>query len=77
MEQQKETTVQLANDKKILQQMEETILRLLSESKGMILDDQVLIDTLASSKKTSIEVRPLALSVVLNCVLDSLLCSCV
>merc|ERR1719399_310316 len=57
VEQQKETTVQLANDKRILEDMEKTILRLLSESSGMILDDQVLIDTLASSKKTSIEVN--------------------
>merc|ERR550514_2092875 len=57
VQQQKETTVQLAKDKKILQEMEAEILRLLSESSGNILDDQVLIDTLAQSKKTSVEVN--------------------
>merc|ERR1719160_2411829 len=57
VQKQKETTVQLAKDKKILEDMEKTILKLLSESSGMILDDQVLIDTLASSKKTSTEVN--------------------
>merc|ERR1719172_470280 len=49
VQQQKETTVQLAKDKKILSEMEAEILRLLSESEGNILDDQVLIDTLAQS----------------------------
>merc|ERR1719331_489592 len=57
VQKQKETTVQLAKDKKILQEMEAEILRLLSESSGNILDDQVLIDTLGQSKKTSVEVK--------------------
>ena len=48
---------QIAKDKKILSEMEAEILRLLSESEGNILDDQVLIDTLAQSKKTSVEVN--------------------
>lgn len=45
--------LQMADDKKTLQQLEETILRLLSESTGNILDDEVLIRTLAESKETS------------------------
>jgi dynein heavy chain len=57
VQQQKETTVQLAKDMKTLEEMEAEILRLLSESSGNILDDQVLIDTLGVSKKTSVEVK--------------------
>jgi dynein heavy chain len=48
-----ELMLQLAADKKVLQKLENEILRLLSESKGNILDDSVLISTLAESKKTS------------------------
>lgn len=44
---------QMANDKQELKNIENTILRLLSESSGNILDDVVLIDTLESSKSTS------------------------
>lgn len=45
--------LQLSEDKRTLKQLEETILRLLSESSGNILDDEVLINTLAESKETS------------------------
>jgi dynein heavy chain len=48
-----ELMLQMADDKKTLTQLEETILRLLSESTGNILDDEVLIRTLAESKETS------------------------
>jgi len=48
-----ELMLQLSEDKKTLKQLEETILRLLSESSGNILDDEVLINTLAESKETS------------------------
>lgn len=52
-----------AKMKKELQEIENRILFLLSNSKGNILDDHELIETLASSKKTSTEithkVRPL------------------
>jgi len=44
---------QMAEDKAQLQHIEETILKLLSESVGNILDDVQLIDTLQSSKQTS------------------------
>merc|ERR1719163_1052580 len=43
----------LAADKKTLQELEDKILKLLSESKGNILDDEVLINTLSDSKITS------------------------
>lgn len=49
--------LQLADDKKILQGLEDEILRLLSESSGNILDDEVLISTLQKSKTTSTEVN--------------------
>lgn len=42
--------------KKELQDIENRILFLLSNSKGNILDDHELIETLASSKKTSTEI---------------------
>lgn len=48
-----ELVVQMAADAQELKNIENTILRLLSESTGNILDDVVLIDTLESSKKTS------------------------
>jgi len=47
----------LSDDKKTLKQLEETILKLLSESSGNILDDEVLINTLAESKETSTAVN--------------------
>ena len=43
----------LAADKKQLKELEDKILKLLSESKGNILDDEVLINTLSDSKITS------------------------
>mmetsp|Transcript_1422 Transcript_1422/g.4304 ORF Transcript_1422/g.4304 Transcript_1422/m.4304 type:complete len:1452 (+) Transcript_1422:2-4357(+) len=48
-----ELMLQLADDKKVLKQLEDKILKLLSESSGNILDDEVLINTLAESKETS------------------------
>lgn len=48
-----ELMFQLAEGKKVLKQLEDKILKLLSESKGNILDDQVLISTLSESKQTS------------------------
>jgi dynein heavy chain len=45
--------VSMAADKKQLKGIEDKILRLLSESEGNILDDEVLIDTLSESKITS------------------------
>jgi dynein heavy chain len=48
-----ELMLQLAGDKKVLKQLEDKILKLLSESSGNILDDEVLINTLAESKETS------------------------
>jgi dynein heavy chain len=56
MKRKEELVLQLAKDKKVLQGLEETILKLLSESGENILDDEVLISTLAESKKTSTEV---------------------
>ncbi|RHY30280.1 hypothetical protein DYB32_004445, partial [Aphanomyces invadans] len=43
----------IANDQKILKSIESKILALLSNSQGNILDDQVLINTLADSKQTA------------------------
>ena len=43
----------LAADKKTLKELEDKILKLLSESQGNILDDEVLINTLSDSKITS------------------------
>ena len=45
--------VSIADDKRSLKELEDKILRLLSESEGNILDDEALIDSLAASKKTS------------------------
>jgi len=45
--------VSIAADKKQLKGIEDKILQLLSESKGNILDDEILINTLAESKVTS------------------------
>ena len=49
--------LQMAADGKQLADLESTILRMLSESTGNILDDALLISTLASSKKTSTEIK--------------------
>lgn len=43
----------MADDRKQLQELEAKILELLSKSTGNILDDEVLINTLADSKTTS------------------------
>ena len=48
--------LQMAEDKKQLQQLESMILKMLSESEGNILDDEVLINTLSESKLTSIAI---------------------
>jgi len=48
-----ELMLQLADDNKVLASLEDKILKLLSESSGNILDDEVLINTLAESKETS------------------------
>jgi len=45
--------VSMAKDKKQLKDLEDKILKLLRESKGNILDDKVLIETLAESKELS------------------------
>jgi dynein heavy chain, axonemal len=45
--------LQMAEDKRLLQALEEKILKLLSESEGNILDDEVLINTLSESKLTA------------------------
>lgn len=58
MEQKKsQLVVQNARMKKQLQDMEDEILRLLTENKGNLLDDEMLINTLAASKKTSEEIN--------------------
>ena len=45
--------VSISNDKKQLKELEDKILKLLKESEGNILDDEVLINTLNNSKLTS------------------------
>mmetsp|Transcript_39705 Transcript_39705/g.74534 ORF Transcript_39705/g.74534 Transcript_39705/m.74534 type:complete len:1860 (+) Transcript_39705:1-5580(+) len=45
--------VSIANDKKQLKDLEDKILKLLKDSKGNILDDELLINTLNNSKVTS------------------------
>lgn len=52
-----ELMLQLADDKKVLTNLEDKILKLLSESSGNILDDAVLISTLGESKETSTAVN--------------------
>uniref|UniRef100_A0A7S0EN91 Uncharacterized protein n=1 Tax=Hanusia phi TaxID=3032 RepID=A0A7S0EN91_9CRYP len=49
--------VQNAAMKKQMKEIEDTILRMLSEASGDILDDEGLINTLAASKKTSTEIN--------------------
>lgn len=46
-----ETTVSIANAKKTIKEAQDKILELLANSKGMILDDVELIETLEKSKK--------------------------
>ena len=46
-----ETTVSIANAKKTIKEAQDKILELLANSKGMILDDSELIETLEKSKK--------------------------
>jgi dynein heavy chain len=46
-----------AENKKALKDIEDTILRLLKEAEGNILDDEVLIDTLGESKVTSTKIQ--------------------
>ena len=43
--------------KKQMKEIEDTILRMLSEASGDILDDESLINTLSESKKTSLEIN--------------------
>ena len=45
--------VQISSDKDMLQELEDKILTMISKASGDILDDEVLIETLGSSKKTS------------------------
>lgn len=45
--------ISIANDKRQLADLEDKILKLLKESEGNILDDEVLINTLNNSKLTS------------------------
>jgi dynein heavy chain len=52
-ERQVQLMLSMAADKKKLQEIQDNILKMLSESTGNILDDSVLIDTLADSKVTS------------------------
>ena len=54
LEARKETlVVSIAEGRKTIQKLEDDILRMLAESSGNILDDELLINTLDSSKKTS------------------------
>ncbi|OQR86425.1 dynein heavy chain [Achlya hypogyna] len=52
-----ELTVAIASDKKALKEIEDKILYMLENSKGNILDDEELIDTLAHSKVTSSAIK--------------------
>merc|ERR1719181_7097 len=51
-----ELTMRVAKGKKTLVDLEDEILRLLSETKGSLLDDENLVNTLQTSKSTSEEV---------------------
>eukprot|EP00736_Rhodelphis_marinus_P009962 Rmarinus@m.13206 len=55
-EEKNDLIVQMARNKKELQDIEDKILELLSNAEGNILDDEVLIETLASAKHTANEV---------------------
>ena len=52
-EQNDRLVVSISSDKKQLKDLEDKILKLLKESQGNILDDEVLINTLNNSKLTS------------------------
>eukprot|EP00899_Mesostigma_viride_P007437 jgi/Mesvir1/16695/Mv15092-RA.1 len=52
-EQKDRLVVSISNDKKQLKELEDKILKLLKESEGNILDDEMLINTLNNSKLTS------------------------
>ena len=52
-EQKDRLVVSISNDKRQLRDLEDKILKLLKESQGNILDDEVLINTLNNSKLTS------------------------
>lgn len=54
--QKSELTIRVAAGKRQLVDLEDEILRLLSESKGSLLDDEGLVNTLQQSKITSVEV---------------------
>ncbi|KAK7102408.1 hypothetical protein V1264_020630 [Littorina saxatilis] len=57
LEEQKDTLVRsIAAGKKTLHECEDEILRLLNETKGSLLDDEQLVSTLQTSKRTSQEV---------------------
>lgn len=45
--------IQISSDKDMLQELEDKILTMISKASGDILDDEVLIETLGASKKTS------------------------
>jgi len=49
--------LQMASDKRLLSDLEAKILKMLSESEGNILDDEVLINTLAESKVTATAIQ--------------------
>merc|ERR1719253_1407582 len=55
-EQNKELVIRISTDKNKLADLENEILRLLAEAKGSLLDDLNLINTLQTSKETSIAV---------------------
>lgn len=58
LEQTKNDVVQrIANNKRMLIELEDKILRMLSESKVNLLEDVTLISTLQTSKETSDEVK--------------------
>jgi dynein heavy chain len=58
LEQQKDSLiVQIADGQKQLKEIEDKILQLLANASGDILEDEVLINTLAASKKTSNEIN--------------------
>jgi len=56
-EQRDRLVVSISNDKRQLKDLEDKILKLLEESQGNILDDEVLINTLNTSKLTSAVIK--------------------
>lgn len=73
LEEQKDNLVQsIAANKKKLEECEDEILRLLNETKGSLLDDEKLVNTLQTSKTTSQEVtEQLATSETTEAKIDS------